>query len=163
MIWFILSLTYAAAVAFAMGLRSDISARLAEPRFLVEVFAALATAMMAAAAAFCAGRPGRPLGERFAPLPFVAVWLASLGDGCRQDWRRLGSAGLSVTPDFACFPAILAAGAGPAILIVIMIRRGAPIAPIAATGLAILAATTLGATAVELFHEQDAIIMVLVW
>ena len=58
--WFMLSLAYAAAVVWVKGPRPDISARLMEPLFLVEVFAALATAMMAAAGAFCAGCPGRP-------------------------------------------------------------------------------------------------------
>lgn len=163
MIWFMFSLAYVAAVVFAMGLRPDISVQLAEPRFLVEIFSALATAMMAAAAAFCAGCPGRPLWERFAPVPFLVVWLGSLGDGCWQDWLRFGPAGLSVQPDLACFPAILAASMAPAILIFIMIRQGAPIAPVATTGLATLAATALGAAALRLFHEQDASIMVLVW
>lgn len=163
MTWFVLSLAYAAAVVYAMGLRPDISARMAEPRFLVEIFAALLTAMMAAAAAFCAGCPGRALWERFAPLPFLVVWLASLGDGCWRDWLRLGSDGLSLRADFSCFPGILAISLLPAILIVIMIRRGAPIAPITTTGLATLAATALAAATLQLFHRQDASIMVLVW
>ena len=134
--WFMLSLAYAAAVVWVKGPRPDISARLMEPLFLVEVFAALATAMMAAAGAFCAECPGRPLWERFAPFPFLAVWLASLGDGCWRDRLRLGPTGLSVQPDFICFPAIMAASVAPAILIFIMIRRGAPIAPMTTTGLA---------------------------
>lgn len=163
MTWFMLSLSYAAALVFAMGLRPDFSARMAEPRFLVEIFSALLTAMMAAAAAFCAGCPGRPLWERFAPLPFLAVWLASLGAGCWRDWVRFGADGLSVQPDFACFPAILAASLAPAILIFVMIRRGAPIAPYTTTGLATLAAAALGAAALRLFHTQDASVMVLVW
>ncbi len=161
--WFMLSLAYAAAVVWVKGPRPDISARLMEPLFLVEVFAALATAMMAAAGAFCAGCPGRPLWERFAPFPFLAVWLASLGDGCWRDWLRLGPTGLSVQPDFICFPAIMAASVAPAILIFIMIRRGAPIAPMTTTGLATLAATSIAAAALLLFHEQDASVMALVW
>ena len=136
MTWFTLSLAYAAAVVYVKGPRPDISARLTEPLFFVEFFAALATAMMAAGGAFCAGCPGRPFWERLAPVPFVAIWLASLGDGCWRDWVKLGPAGLSVQPDLVCFPAIIAASAAPAILIFVMIRRGAPIAPMTTTGLA---------------------------
>ncbi|HEY8071628.1 MAG TPA: NrsF family protein [Methylocystis sp.] len=45
-----------------------------------------------------------------------------------------------------------------------MIRRGAPIAtPMTTTGLATLAATSIAAAALLLFHEQDASVMVLVW
>jgi hypothetical protein len=44
-----------------------------------------------------------------------------------------------------------------------MIRRGAPIAPLTTTALATLAAAALGATALRLFHAQDASVMVVVW
>jgi DNA-directed RNA polymerase specialized sigma24 family protein len=161
--WFMLSLAYAAVVVFAMGLRPDISARVAEPRFLVEIFSALLTAMMAAAAALCAGCPGRPLWERLAPFPFLAVWAASLGAGCWRDWVRFGPAGLSVQPDFAHFPAIMIAGFAPAILIFVMIRSGTPIAQYTTNGLTTLAAAALGAATLRLFHTQDAGIMVLIW
>ena len=163
MAWFTLSIAYTAAVVFVNGLRPDITARLAEPRFVIEISSAVLTALMAAAAAFCAGSPGRPVWERFAPLPFLALWLASLGDGCWRDWLRLGAAGLTVQQHFHCFPVILATGVPPAVLIFVMIRRGAPIAPFATTGLAALAAAALGAVALRLFHIQDASIMVLVW
>lgn len=163
MIWFGLSLAYAAMVVYGMGLRPDMFARLTESRFVIELLAALSTAAMAAAAAFCAGCPGRPLWERFAPVPFMLLWLASLGDGCWRDWLRSGLEGLSLRLDFTCFPAILAISIAPAILIFVMIRRGAPIAPITTTGLATLAATALAAASLQLFHPQDASVMVLVW
>ena len=57
----------------------------------------------------------------------------------------------------------MAASVAPAILIFIMIRRGAPIAPMTTTGLATLAATSIAAAALLLFHEQDASVMALVW
>ncbi len=44
-----------------------------------------------------------------------------------------------------------------------MPRRGAPIAPVSAALLASLAAASLGAAALRLFHMQDASVMVLVW
>ena len=44
-----------------------------------------------------------------------------------------------------------------------MIRRGAPIAPTTTTGLATLAATSIAAAALLLFHEQDVSVMALVW
>lgn len=163
MTWFVLSLVYAAGLVFAMGLRPDFSVRIADPRFVVEIAAALLTAMMAAAAAFCSTCPGRPLWERFAPFPFLAAWLASLGEGCWRDWLRLGAQGLSVQADFSCFPVIVAASAAPMALIFVMARRGAPIAPITTTGLATLAAAAIGAAALRLFHEQDSSVMVLVW
>lgn len=161
--WFMLSVAYAAAVVFVMGIRPDIWTKLQEPKFAIELGAALMTSMLAAGAAFCAGCPGRPLWERFAPLPALALWLGSLGVGCMESWISVGAGGLRIAPDLVCFPYIVLAGLVPAILIFAMIRRGAPIAPVTATMLASLAAASLGAAALRLFHEQDASIMVLVW
>lgn len=58
---------------------------------------------------------------------------------------------------------IVAISIVPALLIYIMIRRAAPIAPITTTALATLAAAALAAAALRLFHPQDVSIMVLVW
>lgn len=162
-IWFAISLVYAAVVAAVMGLRPDIGVKLRDVGFLTEFGAALMTSMLAAAAAFCAGCPGRPIWERFAPLPALALWLGSLSMGCWDNWLTRGPDGLRLTPDFACFPYIVVVAAVPAALILAMIRRGAPIAPVSATMLASLAAASLGAAALRLFHEQDASLMVLVW
>lgn len=163
LIWLSISVTYAALVVLLVGPRPDISERLTDVRFLVELTSAFMVSMLAAAAAFCAECPGRPLWERFAPVPALAVWLASLGDGCWQAWIQEGPSGLTLAPDFLCFPSIVLISLVPAILILAMIRRGAPIAPISTTVLAMLAAGALGGAALRLFHMQDASIMVLVW
>ena len=161
--WLALSMGYAALVVMVVGPRADLAVKLGEPRFVIEVVAALSTSMLAAAAAFCAGCPGRPLWERFAPLPALLLWLGSLGEGCWQSWVRSGPDGLVLTPDLICFPSILLVSILPGLLILAMIRRGAPIAPVTTTMLAALASASLGAAALRLFHTQDASIMVLVW
>jgi hypothetical protein len=74
-----------------------------------------------------------------------------------------GAQGLQFHVDLACFPSILLVSVVPGVLILIMIRRGAPIAPVTTTALAALAAAAFGATALRLFHAQDASLMVLVW
>ncbi len=163
MMWFMLSLAYAVGLVFAMGLRADFSARIAEPRFVTELSAAILTSMMAAAAAFCSTCPGRPLWERLAPFPFLLVWLASLGEGCWRDWTLHGLQGLAVQPEFSCFWKIVVSSAPPAVLILLMVRRGAPIAPYLTTGLATLAAASLVAAAMLLFHRQESSVMVLIW
>lgn len=162
-IWFVISLGYVAVIVAVMGLRPDISSKLADWKFITEVGAPLLTSMMAAAAAFCAGCPGRPVWERLAPLPFLALWLGSLGEGCWSDWLVHGAAGLAIRPDLKCFPVILAISIPPSILIFAMTRRGAPIAPIITMGLAALAAAALAAAALRLFHTEDASVMVLFW
>lgn len=161
--WMMLSAGYVGIVVWLVGVRPDLLAKLSDQRFLIEVGAALLTSMMAAAAAFCAGCPGRPVWERFAPFPFLAVWLASLGEGCWRQWSQSGAESLQLQTDFTCFQSISAVGLIPAILILFMIKKGAPIAPRSATGLAVLAATALAAAALRLFHTQDMSLMLLVW
>jgi len=163
MFWLSISIAYLAIAVLIMGPRPDIASKLVEPRFVIEVAAAFLTGVMAAAAAFCAGCPGRPLWERFAPLPALTVWLGSLGEGCWRDWLRSGVDGLSIQPDFGCFPSIVLVSLIPGATILMMIRRGAPIAPISTTALAALAASALGTAALRLFHAVDASIMILVW
>ncbi len=163
LMWFMLALAYAAGLVFIMGLRSDFAVRVTEPHFLIEVWAAILTSMMAAAAAFCSTCPGRPLWERLAPLPFLLVWLASLGEGCWRDWTLHGLQGLAILQELGCLWKIMATSAAPFVLILIMVRRGAPIAPYLTTGLATLAASSLIAAAMLVFHRQESSIMVLVW
>jgi hypothetical protein len=163
LIWLGVSVAYAALVVWSMGLRPDIASKLADTRFAVELAATFMTAVLAAAAAFCAGCPGRPIWERFAPLPALALWFLSLGEGCWRSFAAGGTEGLSFRLDFVCLPSILFASLVPGTLMLLMIRRGAPIAPITTTALAALASGALGATALRLFHAQDASVMVLVW
>lgn len=162
-VWFMAAMFYGAIVAFVMGLRADLPQRFGETRFVIEVAGALLTSMMAAAAAFCAGCPGRPLWERFAPLPFLALWLGSLGQGCWQDWMQFGEAGLRVTPDLVCLPIIAAISVLPGAIMFVMIRAGAPIAPVSTAALGTLAVAALSATVLRLTHLPDASIMVLLW
>jgi hypothetical protein len=163
LLWLVLSAGYAALIVWAMGPRPDIQSRLADARFVVELGAVFMTSVLAAAAAFCAGCPGRPVWERFAPLPALALWIGSLGEGCWRSLVQAGAPGLQLQWDVVCFPSILLASIGPGALILMMIRQGAPVAPVATTALAALAAAALGATALRLFHAQDASVMVLVW
>ena len=162
-LWLGPSLLSSAAIVQAMGLRPDIQEKLAEPTYVIEVVAALLTGVLAGLAALCATYPGRPVWERFAPLPPLAVWLGSLGDGCWRTLMRMGPDGLHFMPDLICFPTIVIVGALPAFLIFRMVRRGAPTAPVSTMALAALAAAALGAAALRLFHPQDASVMVLVW
>src|SRR5262245_7733121 len=78
-LWLAVSVTYVSVIVGVMGLRPDLPARLTEARFDAELGATLMTSVLAAAAAFCAGCPGRPIWERFAPLPALGLWFLSLG------------------------------------------------------------------------------------
>lgn len=150
-------------VALWMTLRDDLAAKFIEARFAIEQIAALATAVTAAVAAFSLTVPGYSRKLALLPLVPLSVWLGTLGQGCVQTWLRAGEGGWRLYPDWICFPSIAVAGAVPALAMVIMLRRGAPLAPRLTVGLGALAAAAIGNFGLRLFHYEDASLMVLIW
>jgi hypothetical protein len=162
-IWFGLAVPFVAMVVVVMSPRADLAAKYADWHFAVEQIAALATALVAAAAAFATTVPGFDRRVLYAPFVPLAVWLGSIGQGCLQTLMRDGLGGLTLTPGWVCLPAILLVGSVPATAIAFMLRRGAPLTPRLTGILGGLAAAGLGNVGLRLFHAQDASIMVLVW
>ena len=161
--WLLVAIPYVALVVLVVSPRADLLAKAAQWRYLVEQLAALFTGIAAATAAFATIIPGYDRKILFLPALPLAIWLGSVGEGCIQDWIQLGPDGLSLRPDWFCFPAIVLVGAVPAIAIAVMLRRGAPLTPHITTALGGLAAAGLGNFGLRLFHSQDASLMVLVW
>lgn len=161
-IWFAISLPYMAAIALTHPLNFNLP-QFTSGQFLIEEIAALATALTAGVAAFWSVIPGYDRKLLLLPLVPLAVWLATMGEGCVQDWIRLGSAGLALRIDWICLPAAAVIGIVPAIAIVVMLRRGAPMVPHASLALAALAVGALGNFAMRFYHIGDVSIMVLVW
>jgi len=161
--WLAVALGFAVAMVWAIGPRPDLAERLVEARFLYEQGAALATAVAAAVAALALTVPDASRLWRLLPVIPGAAWLGSLGVGCLRDWARMGPDGLRLTPDPECFFYIALIGSLPMLILVLMLRRGAPLRPNWTMGLAALAAAAMGNFALRLFHMQDAALMVLVW
>jgi hypothetical protein len=161
--WLLVSLPATAVIAWASGLRPDLAARFADPAFLLELGAALLTALIGAYAALCAGLPDRPAWNLWLPLAPMALWLATLGQQCADVFLRLGPAGLSITSDAMCLPAIALGGLVPAIAIVALLRRTAGFRTTHACLCGALTAAALGAAALRFYHPVDAAIMVIVW
>ena len=162
-LWLAVALPYIALVVVVISPRTDLLSKLADARFLIEQIAALTTGIAAAIAAFASTIPGYDRKVLLLPaLPF-ALWLGSLGEGCLKTIWEFGLAGLSLQPDWFCLPAIMLVGAMPAVAMVIMLRRGAPLFPYLSAGFGALAAAGLGNFGLRLFHPQDASLMVLVW
>jgi len=159
--WLALGIPYVALVVLVMSPRSNLVAKFSDAHFMIEQMAALITGLTAAAAAFATIVPGYD--RRIAWLPFapLAVWLASLGEGCLQILTADGFRNFA--SDWFCLPAIILVGTVPAIAMAVMLRRGAPLTPKITTALGGLAAAGLGNFGLRLFHPQDSSLMVLVW
>ncbi len=162
-LWLAIAVPYMALVIIVISPRAGLLVKVTEALFLIEQIAALTTGIAAAIAAFTSTIPGYSRKVLLLPALPLAVWMGSLGEGCVETLMRLGPDGLSLRPDWFCLPAIVLVGAIPAVAMVIMLRRGAPLFPYLSAGLGALAAAGLGNFGLRLFHPQDASLMVLVW
>lgn len=162
-VWLAIAIPYMALVVAVISPRVDLMNKLTEVRYLFEQFVALSTGIAASIAAFASTIPGYSRKALLLPLLPLAAWLGALGQGCVSTWFQFGASGLALRPDWYCFPAIVLVGAIPAVAMVIMLRRGAPLMPSATVGLGGLAAAGLGNFGLRFFHPQDASLMVLVW
>lgn len=161
--WLAVSMAAVAAVVTMMGLRPDLAAKFGDGFFTIQQLGSLATAIAAAIAALAVGVPGEPKWKLWLPAAPLAVWVASLGHQCWQEWVRFGAGGMEFRPDFVCIPGIAMIGIVPALAMVVMLRRGAPLHPRLSIVLGTLAAGALANFGLRLFHATDAALMVLVW
>jgi len=130
-------------------------------RVLIEQIAALATGVAAAIAAFASVVPGYPRRLALAPFFPLALWLVVLGQSCAREWSA--SPLPPMLSHWACFPATVIAGLVPAMAMLVMLRRGAPIAPRLTTVLAGLAVASLANVGMRFVHPFDASLIVLAW
>lgn len=161
--WLTLALAVVAMFSVIMGIRPDLAGKLADQAFTLQLIAGLATAGCAALAAFSSVVPGAPNWVLWLPAAPLLVWIGSLGRQCWQDWFAVGPDGLGFRPDPVCLPIIAMIGAVPAIAMVAMVRRGAPLTPRLTVCFGALAAGALAYVGLRLVHPQDAAFMVLIW
>jgi hypothetical protein len=162
-LWLAISLPYVAAVVLMHLPSADVWSGMLESRFLVEQAAAFMTAVAAAAAAFASTVPGFDRRLLLLPAAPLAVWLGTVGFGCVADWLKLGPDGLVLRPDWECLQPAILLGIVPLAMIMMMLRRGAPLSPRLTVILAAVAVAALANGALRLFHIGDAAIMILTW
>lgn len=137
--------------------------RLTDARSLLELGAILLTALTAGYAALCGVQPGRSQKAWMLPvLPFMA-WAALVGESCFQLFVKIGPDQFSYAPHWTCYPSVVATGAAPALVMVILLKRGMLTSPTVTVVLGVLSAAALGAVGLRLFHPPDATAMLLLW
>jgi hypothetical protein len=162
-LWLGIALAFVAAVIWGKLMVIDASQAASDARFMVEQAATLATAVSAAIAAFCSVIPGFDRRVLLVPLVPLGLWLGSVGHGCVEDWLRLGAEGLAIRPDWDCLSMAAIIGIVPAIVLVIMLRKGAPLLPGVTLAMAALAVASVVNLGLQFAHARDASIMVLTW
>ncbi|MBI2737109.1 MAG: DUF1109 family protein [Rhodospirillales bacterium] len=153
--WLVISIPYVAALALIYRLSGVAITQVLDVRFLIEQLAMIVTAITAAIAAFCCIVPGRDRRIALLPLVPLAAWLASLAEACLSSWLRSGSFSLGLPVDWAYFPRFALIGLVPAVLMIVMLRRGAPLYPRSTLMLGALAVAALGNVGLRLFHAGN--------
>ncbi len=132
-------------------------------RFIVEIIAGLAAGLVAAACAFGSVIPGRDRKLLLLLIVLIAVWLGSVGENCIQELSQVGFHSLSLRHDLNCLPFIAFLGSFPAVVLVLMLRRGAPLTPRLTAALAGIAAAGLGNFGLRLVFPETADAGLFVW
>jgi hypothetical protein len=163
LLWLAMATVVLGLISIEHGVRADLTVRLHEPRFAVGLAAAVITGILSAIAAFTISIPDRSRWWVLLPLPSLLIWISTVSYECFADWISIGSDGIRMGEAAGCFASLLLTSGPLGVALIIMLRyaalvRSGPVAMMG--GLAVAAITSTG---LELFHDLDATIMILVW
>ena len=161
--WLLLAALVFALLAAAHGTRTDLAQQLARPVFAVGLAASLLTGALAAVAAFFLSLPDRSRAWGLLPIPALLVWISTVSYGCLTNWVEIGPEGVQMGEAARCFATLLVTSLPLSLGLFVMLRHAAWLRPTAVTLTGGLAVAAMAATALSLFHNLDATIMVLVW
>ena len=157
--WLVLAALFIGVVTAVVGVRPGLLALFRDPWFALGRAGALATAITAAIAAFQLSMPDRSARWLWLPLPFAAIWIAAMGEGCLADWLVEGERGLRVGESLECFRTIVLTSLPPGALLFVMVRHAGRVRPIATALAAGLALAALAEGGLTLYHDLDATLM----
>ncbi|HVB17830.1 MAG TPA: DUF1109 domain-containing protein [Stellaceae bacterium] len=161
--WLLLAAVILSLLAISQGIRPDLSQRLQQTRFVIGIAAALLTGVCAAIAAFMLSLPDRSRLWLLLPAPALCAWLSTIGYQCLTNWVTLDPNGMRLGETARCFATLVLTSLPLSLALLVMLRYAAPLRPTAATLTGSLAVAAITATALSLFHDLDATVMILVW
>ncbi|HQT65829.1 MAG: hypothetical protein B7Z75_13770 [Acidocella sp. 20-57-95] len=161
--WVLVTAPVLVLVVGLMGPLPHLTTLMMQPRFMRAELLAGVTALTAAYAAFCAGRPDEPVWKLWLPAAAFCLWVAELGRQCFVLSVQTKGAALVLHTDFMCIPAIAITGLFPAIAMVWFLRKRTAFRSTHASLCGAMAAAAAAEVALPLFHAADTMMMVLVW
>ena len=161
-VWLAFAFGVLALMTAIKGVRPDFVASLRQPAFAIDIAAAMATGVLAAAAAFIMSVPGRSRRWLWLPAPALLVWMGSIGHGCLTAWVDLSS-GVHLGDESGCVAALVMTGVPLALTLLIALRHAAPFNPTPVAIAGGLAVAGITAASLPLFHNHDASVQILVW
>lgn len=163
MLWLAFAGLVLALIAVGHGVRTDLMARLDEPNFAAGSGAALLTGILAAVAAFMTSLPDRSRWWLLLPLPALAMWITTIGYGCFADWVSPGQDGIRIGEEARCFAMLVLTSVPLSVALAAMLRYAALLRGGAVAMMGGLAVATITASALSLFHNHDATVLILLW
>jgi hypothetical protein len=129
-----------------------------DPWMLPGAYASLATAILAAIAAFQLSLPDRSDAWMWLPLPGLTVWIVLNGLGCLAT-LAIPDTQTSPFQFMVCFGLILAISLPLTAAMILMVRRARPLRPLRVAVLGGLAASGAAATLLVLVHPHDSAVL----
>ena len=162
-LWLLLAAGVFVLLALSHGVRPDLVQRAEQPVFVIGIVASLVTGVLAAIASFMISLPDRSRAWILLPVPALVVWVSTVSYGCLTNWVSVGPDGMRLGEAARCFATVLLTSLPLSLALYIMLRHAALIRPTAVTLTGSLAVAAMTATALSLFHDLDATVMVLMW
>jgi hypothetical protein len=162
-VWILVAATILLLFTALHGVRPDLLERLQQPDFTLGVAGALLSGILAAVAAFQLSLADRSAFWLWLPAPAVALWAATIGYGCLANWVVLPPDAVSFANSTRCLATLVLTSLPLSLVLLVMLRHAAPIRPTEVAICGSLAVSGVAATALAVFHEIDATVMVLVW
>jgi hypothetical protein len=162
-VWLIFAVLLLALLAIVHGLRPDLGEHLQRPAFVVGMLAALVTGILAAVSSFLVSLPDRSRLWLLLPAPSLGVWLSTIGYGCLTNWVGIAPDGVQFGEAFRCFVTLVLTSVPLSLAMIVMLRYAAMLRPTLVTVTGSLSVAAVTATALSLFHDLDASVMILIW
>src|SRR5713226_364212 len=102
-LWLLMAAAVLLLLAVAHGVRPDLSIKLHQQIFVAGMAFALATAILAAIAAFKLSLVDHSRWWALLPAPALALWVSTIGYGCLTDWVSIGPDGVRMGEAIRCF------------------------------------------------------------
>jgi len=161
--WLLIAALVVALLAVSQGIRTDLLQRLHDPFFVIGTIATLLTGILAAISAFMVSLPDRSRYWPLLPVPAAVVWRSPLRYQIQSNRVSLGPGGITLGETARCFATVALTSLPLSLVLGTMLRHAAPLRPAATTLAGSLAVAAITATALSLFHEIDATVMILAW
>ena len=154
--WLGLVVVVAAALAMFANLAAVWHRLVGTPDMALAALGSMATAMMAALAAFELSLPDRSRAWGLLPLPAFALWLGASGLGCLRAYVLPGTHVATMGETRDCLVFIVGISVPLSAALILMLRRAYSLTPALAATMAGLASAAAAATLLNFFHPYDA-------